>query len=792
MSSKALRFAPCMLSLPAALLSALVICSPFHAALAQQTVTSGTTASLHIYNLDAGPLAQTLDAIAAINGRKIAYERSNLKGVSAHAVRGNYSLGAAVSEALATSGFGLSEDEKGNLVISRETIVTITAQRDQAETSFKADRSDTATRSGSYLHVVPASVTLLTSKLLESQQVTNLQDSLRNVSGITFSQSPQGTPTFSIRGFTASATSNGVTDSHSTGTDVFGVERVEVLKGPQAILSGGDSMGGTVNVVLKKPQAEVIRDVTVQYGTGGDKTFAVDVSGSITDDKRLTYRVIGDVAKARRSEGGYDGRQMKSLMPELRWKDKTTDLIVGASYSDSHAAMSKYTFARRDGVILPAPNMLLSNPADGFDSTDKRIFYQLEQQFGSSIVLVSRMQRAKEYSDLHVYSPGGLNYAKDAAPNAPDANMDFYNSRTQSNDQTVSGDHYLRFTGNTWSIRHKLSVGFNHVNYNLNQYETSGPGFTATVFPATPVLFEDTRTRSVEPSSTTQVGQLQKAIYVQDLLSFGDWNLLLNGRRNQYTLKPSSTNFIQYNFIYNSPKHRIYSTTPGAGIIYKLTEDTSIYASYSEGFIPSVAINCSGGLVAPSETKNKELGAKFDLRDSKFTLTASIFSLRESNRLVYFRPGNCYNVRDAQENRGLEIDGQGELAKNLDAVFNYTYNTVKDVGNSTATFAGQPRHKMSLWAVYHFPIASLKGFGAGIGISASSKNLGTYNASRPFYLPGQAQLDASLMYDLAPWNVIFGVKNLSNRILYDTASTDSFLPIRPARQFMLTAKRSFK
>lgn len=285
----------------------------------------------------------------------------------------------AVLRAIDGTGLTLGESADGALTIATVQtldVVHVYAQRDKAETRFKADRSDTATRSGADLSEIPQSVTLITSKVLETQQARTLYDALRNVSGLSFSQSPQGTPQFNIRALNASVTSNGLTDSNAAQGDAFAVERVEVLKGPQAILSGGDSMGGGVNIVTKKPQSETLQTYLMQLGSHGDATLGADFTGQLGDDKRLSYRLIGSAAKASSSEGGYDGRSNYALTPQLRWKDASTDLTVGAALSRSHQAVPAYTFAV-DGVILPKPAMKLSADSDGFDATSRKAFYQL-------------------------------------------------------------------------------------------------------------------------------------------------------------------------------------------------------------------------------------------------------------------------------------------------------------------------------------------------------------------------------------------------------------------------------
>lgn len=286
MHRKNSRLALRKLILPGALAGIFALSAP-SGVHAQQAPAADKGASLHDYDLKAGLLVQTLEAIENISGRRIDFDRADLAKGHAKAVNGNLSAGAAISQALAGTRYVLQDDGVGTLSVTSGATVEVVARRDQAETEFKADRSDTATRGGTSLHMVPASVTLITSKVLESQQATDLTEALRNVSGMSLAKTPQNNTTFGVRGFDAGSNSNGLTDNSAVYRNVLAVERVEVLKGPQAILSGGNSLGGAVNIVVKKPQTNAIRDLTVQYGSFGDKTIGADLSGKIGDDERL-------------------------------------------------------------------------------------------------------------------------------------------------------------------------------------------------------------------------------------------------------------------------------------------------------------------------------------------------------------------------------------------------------------------------------------------------------------------------------------------------------------------------
>lgn len=787
------RTTPRLSILHSALASALTLTVMNPLAHAQQAATPAAQVSVHFYDLKPASLVETLNAIAAISGRRIEFDREDLRGGRANAVNGNYSAGAAISQALNGTRYLLNEDQVGTLVVTAAPTVTVVARRDQAETEFKADRSDTATRSGTSLHLVPGSVTLITGKVLESQQATNLVDALRNVSGMKFNQSPQRTTTFGIRGFNASSNTNGVSDVSATSRSIFSVERVEVLKGPQAILSGGDALGGAVNIVVKKPQAETIQDLTLQYGSFGDKTAAVDFSGALSEDKRLTYRTVASVQDVDDSENDMSGKNGKGLTQSFRWKDAKTDFIVSGDYSRERNSVPRYTFARRDGVILPEPDRLLGNRYDGFDATVRRLGYQLEHAFAKNVVLISRLQKSEEEFDLHVSTPGGLEYATGAAPNSPLPNMDFYASRTINTSETLSGDHYLRLNLATWELRHKLSAGFNHTNYSLRGFQRTGDAVEVPVYSSTPYLFQDLRDRATKPAQSNYYGSRQRAVYLQDLITYEKWNFLLNWRRNRYTDTASESVFFGTpDFVFASEATTMYHTSPGAGIVYQLNDKTSLYASYGEGFIPFTGLSCDRGAVPPNITRNRELGAKFDLLDSRFTLTTSLFSLQQSNTLVYDRINQCYNSRDAQRTRGAEIDAQGRLLPGLETIFNYTYTRVEDPVMTTLLFPGEPKHKMNAWAVYRLQSPDWKGFGFGMGVTANSSSLGSTNPARQFIIPGGAQVDASLYYAQGPWNVTFGVKNLLDRTLYGTTVSSDYVPLLPGRTFALTVKRSFK
>ncbi len=760
----------------------LALCGPVCPA-AAQAIAADTGAVRQSYGLAAGPLAQTLKAIAGACGCRIDFDEALVGGRQAGAVAGRFSALQAVSRALAATGLSVTQSAAGTLRIDSVSLerVLVIAKRDQAETSFKADLSETATRNGTALLDVPGSVTIITGKVLETQQASSVDDALRHVSGVVARESAQGLTGFQVRGFSqTSALLNGTAAPLAALFDVNGIERIEVLKGPQAILSGGDSLGGGLNIVSKKPQAEAVKELVLQYGSLSDRMIAVDLGGALGFGDRLSYRVIGSWAQASQSDAGFDGRQHRALMPQLRWKEADTDLIVGASIDRQHRPLNRQTFAL-DG-IQPEPGMLLGNRHDGFDVQTKRLFYSLEHKLAPGATLVSRLQRSQDSIDQHLY-----------AAQFPTSNTTFGMVPTNNvtDMRSLSGDHYLRFAFDTGPLSHQLSTGVNHTRQTLGRHYYAGDLQIVNAYAGTPHVFPPLTHDLLD--QTDAGSSMQRGLFVQDLIELGNINLLLSLRRTRHEEGPAATTFVSRGIssTTTTPAAAMSKTTPGAGMVYKLRPDVSLYASYTRGFLPqfSTAKACSGGDFAPMETRNKELGAKVDLLAHRLSVTASVFDLTQSNRPDFLAAQQCFRQRDAIRLRGVELDVQGELATGWNLIFNYTYNRQKDAESATAVYAAQPRNAMGLWTTYELAPAG-GGWGMGAGVSARGRTLSDYDATA-VPIPGSAVVDASLFYQAGRWSATLGIKNLFDRTVYGYSTSPLYVPINPGRTAMLTVRTRF-
>ncbi len=740
------------------------------------------------YTIPAGTLSATLKAIAAISGKAVAFDEGDVKGLNAPAITEAPNETAAVQAAISGSGLTMASNADGSIrvFVQQMAAVAVTAKRDEAETGFRATSSSTATRGGADLLDVPQSVTVLTAKVFETQQAPTVEDALRNVAGVITRPGAQGASSFTIRGFDTknSTLSNGLSDPNSVKGNIAGVERVEVLKGPQALLAGAYGQGGTLNIVTKKPTAEPIREVTFSYGSHAERTGTVDLAGPLNESKELSYRLIASATRAHDNSGGYDGRTQNYGMAALRWKDSATDVIAGLSSDDSTMPPGGYTVAIR-GFIDRTPTMRLGNPDNSAGFNTKTAYYSLEHSFSDALKFTSRMQRAETTTDLQLWTP--------LFPiSTPNVVLNYTPTNQRATETTISGDHYLSYGFKTGPVDQRAVVGFNHSRYDLDTLEYQGAQIPVAIlqptqYPFPPIVRDSSTFFSKSANKTNQHG-----IYLQDTLKWGQWTAVAGVRRTTFDTGPTSTN-------YASPrmkpqlidKKSFGKNTFNAGLIYNLDWNTSIYGSYGESFSPlytSQPICSTRSLdVPPTQSKSKELGVKSNV-DDRFSWSAAVFQIDQTNVLRRNARLNCYDLLDGQQSKGVELEAAGKPMPGLNLIFNYSYLKQKNVADPTVVVSAAPRNQFSVWSTYDFQSEPLRNVSLAFGISAwTDAYLGT-RTSDPTS-PGGARIDAGIAYTQPDWSVRLGVKNLANRTLYGYSTSAMFVPIYDKRTFMLTYQR---
>ncbi|WP_240618655.1 TonB-dependent siderophore receptor [Pectobacterium punjabense] len=303
-------------------------------------------ASVQPYAVSSGPLNQVLNQFAQQAGVLLSYDPALVAGKRGAGLQGNYSVEQGFQQILGSSGLNAQFSADGSV-----TLVQRTASEPvpvSAPVAAKNDRivvtapPNTAMKLDVPISETPRAVAVVTDKQIEERGAQKIDQALRYSSGIL--ATPYGPDNkaewVTIRGFSdQSRFQNGLATLNEDGfygqqIEPFGVERIEVLKGPASVLYGQNPPGGLVNVITKRPTRLPQGKVELEYGSNDYRHLAVDSAGPLNDDGSVLYRVV---ALARDTSGEMDFSKSKRfyLAPSVTFLGENTELTVLASYMDT-------------------------------------------------------------------------------------------------------------------------------------------------------------------------------------------------------------------------------------------------------------------------------------------------------------------------------------------------------------------------------------------------------------------------------------------------------------------------
>ncbi|WP_426661259.1 TonB-dependent siderophore receptor [Rhodanobacter aciditrophus] len=647
------------------------------------------------------------------------------------------------------------------------------------------------TRVDTDLLELPASAGEVTHELLDSQQARDVADAVRNVAGVQYLDGADALPVFLVRGFQVG---NGMIDglpnsivSYGDFPPLIGIERVEVLKGPQAIVgdaSVNNNFGGLINLVTKQPTAVPVHRLEFALGRHGDRQLGLDLGGTLGRSGHWTYRLIASGGYATRTRQGRRGPRRGYLAPSLGWRDEASRLVVSVQRLvrrepiPDHAVMLGASLSS-----ATPPGLMTGNPDDHSLFRTTRLSYTFAHRFGTAWTFRSRGQYVWQDSAVREWSLGSLSPNGDAVPLAEQF-------RYRDAFYTVQNDVVGRFGGD--AVRHVLVAGLDYSralsggvddvfgflpqsSYNLH----AGPPLP----PVSSVTGADTRVGLHLPGGPWSTDH---ALFLQDQIALGGrWDALLALRRTTYELATVDADG-------NTRTAHKSQWVPNAGLLYRLTPALSLYASATSGFQADEVLGKDGQPLLPSRSRQLEAGAKLMLFDQHAMLTVAAYRimLDHSTDLSSPRPPYYGVPGPGQSNRGIELEFNGRPAPGLDLSAAYTDAMVRNHDGSLPT--GTPRQRFNLWASYRLRRGVLRGWGIAAGVLARSASRGQLSdGSAYFAIPGQARVDANLSWRGVRWSATLGVRNLFDRDLHDADFDETFVPLHRGRSVLLSGIRDF-
>jgi catecholate siderophore receptor len=651
-------------------------------------------------------------------------------------------------------------------------------------------RITSGTRTDTPLRDVPQSVSVITRRLIADQAMGSMADVVRFVPGLGMAQGEGHRDAPIFRGSTSTSDFfvDGIRDDTQYLRDVYNLERVEVLKGPNGTIFGRGGVGGVINRVTRQADWARAREISVQGGSWDNRRLSTDFGGPLNGDvaARLTglYENSGSYRNAVNVERyGVNPTIAFAIGP------KTT---VRAGYEFFH---DERTTDR--GIPSFQGSPLDVHPSAFFGSTDfnrARITVNmmssgLEHTFRDGVTLHNRLSYAdydKFYENL---VPGAVNAARTMVA------LTGYNSTTDRQNLFNQTDLVIR--QRTGRVQHTILTGVEvgrqeTGNLRLTAFFPSvSPTATSISVPlSNPTTSEPVEFRAADGADNHGVATVA-AFYAQDQIAlsprleavvglrFDRFNIELLDRRTRTELDANDG-----------------LVSPRLALIYKPLTPVSLYASYTRSHLPRAgeqlaSLSPSNQALDPETYRNFEVGAKWDIRPI-LSFTTAVYRLDHGNVVVRdpLNPTVSHLV-DAERSAGLETEVTGLLTDRWTIHGGYAYQQAEITRSLSATVVdgarlGQvPAHKVSLWSKYELS----RMWAAGLGIiSQSDSFVATDNT---VVLPGFTRVDAAVFVTPIPrLRIQANLENVFNERYYASAhSNNNITPGSPrALRLALTTR----
>ena len=645
---------------------------------------------------------------------------------------------------------------------------------DQREKSYSSQRSVTATKTDTALVDVPQATSVVTRELIDDQAMHSIGDITRYVPGAGIAQGEGNRDTPVLRGnaTTADFFVDGVRDDVQYFRDLYSVERVEVLKGPNALIFGRGGAGGLINRVTKQANGTATRELALTFGSSRQNRATLDLGAAVTPT--LAYRATALFEDADSYRDDVTLRRY-GVNPTVAWRiAPRTTLRAGVEHFHDARTADRGVSSFQGRAVTTAAATFFGDPAQSPTRATVNTAYTIfDHSFAGRITLRNHTRFGRYEKFYQNIYPGSVNAAGTTVA------LSAYNQATDRENLFNQTDVVFPFA--TGAVRHQILTGLELArqttdNLRLTGYFTSvSPTTTSLNVPLAnprttlPVTFLPGATDANNHGVAQTV-----ACYVQDQITVLPQLLAVAGVR----LENFSVDFQDRRTAATiaSTDHLI---SPRAGLIYKPAAHLAVYTSYSTSCVPRAgeqlsSLSLTNRSLAPEKFTNYEFGVKWDFHYD-LAFTAAAYRLDRLNVAITDPADPTQSLLvDGQRARGIELGLTGRVTQNWSVVGGYAYQdgTVKTTQSPTvlagARLAQLPRHTLSLWNRYDFN--PQWGFGLGT-IYRDELFTSTDNTVR---LPSFVRFDAALFFRLnARLRAQLNVENLLDRASFASAHSNT-------------------
>ncbi len=777
---------------------------------AQSAETSGQRS----FNIPAQPLADAIMAYGAQSGIQVTASADLVAGRTSSAISGTFSPAEALSHLLTGTGLTFrfirpnvvtlepapqaadGAIQLGPVRVEGDTgngAAFATSSRDPLSTEGTksyAARGASIARGDKSLKDIPQSVTVVTRQRMDDQNLDTFDQVIMQTPSVHRIFVNSGQSGYRIRGFQKSA--GGLVDGVQTyasfdailgqAPDMATIDRVEVLRGATGLQFAAGNPGGVVNLVRKRPLSESRIGIVARGGSWDYMRGEVDVTGPLNAAGTVRGRVVGVY-----EDRGYFYDRAKSEASTIYGiieADLSEDTLFTIGYRrQRYDVDGVYLFqglpVASDGSNLNLPRSLSVGPNwSSYGSNSDELFAELKHQINADwTAKLSLDGQSGMISEIYA---SRCNFLVDpvtlAQPSTCTRPVIGYSSRYDFSRRSV--DLVMEGGVDLLGRHHQLRLGATH-NRDVRQDYLASVTFTGQYFSlADPWMTAIGTPNFSTPAHTGKVEFKTYSLYADAVIELAERLRLTTGARlNWYAQNNYSAAGVRtYS---NRQDHRL---TPFAGLVFDLTRNLSLYASYSDIFSPQATYTkTSGAALEPAIGANYEVGIKGEFADGRLTASAALFQIDQTGLAEIdadypsggcpgsVSSGLCYVNGGKVRSKGFELELNGEIARGLQASAGYAYTDAYYVrdrdanGNPTSKEGGPygvvPHHSFRAYLTYNLPGAA-SDWTVGAGVSAQTKTAGLDYQSIMRRQSGRSVWDGQITYRISDNNSIsVNVKN---------------------------------
>lgn len=801
------------LAVRAALLGGFAFCGTLALSLPAHAQTTAQAPASRSYSIPAGPLDRALNSFAAISGVEFTADAALLQGRSSRGLSGIFTVDQGFAELLRGQDLSAVRQGNGSYVLSRQaapsqaatggetTLATVkvtgtTVSATDLPASYAGGQVARGAKLGMLGNVdvmdAPFNVTAYTAQAIADQQAATVGDVLRNDPSVRFTTSDgHNAENITIRGFDVNSSElafngmYGMLPGAHVPTEF--VERVEVFKGPAAMLSGiapSGAVGGVVNVVTKRATEQDLTSLTTSYASLSHLSQAVDIGRRLGEEKRFGVRFNSSL--------GYGETSLEDQ------KKRDNFFALGMDYRGDRWKLEFDAYSSHQHQSNGSPLMVgfstLGRVIDAPDPSKNALRGTYAHQRTDGAMLRGEAEITRNLTAYAALGTANYNYegflngTRVVLTKAGDGNSTGQTYNQAGYTRSTSAETGLRANFGTGSVAHQMvfSLAEQRTTTGLATVNTSASYITNIYDPkVNPTI------AGAHGAVARSADNVYSSVGLADTLNmFDDRVLLTGGLRSQRVRQRMA-----------SPKAYDESAiTPMAGVVVKpWGPEVSLYANYIEGLSPGVTVGTTyanaGQTLEPYKTRQKEVGVKWE--HGSFINTLAVFSILKPST-IETGSGTLKTLAldGKQKNEGVEWNIAGQVSRQVRMLGGLAYTRGKVVRASSAANDGKKAPGVPAWTAnlgseWDLPWVSGLTLNGRV-VYTSAQYLDSANALQ---IPSWTRWDAGAAYAMSafgkPVALRFAVENLTDEHYWSGRFGEGFATLGTARTFKLSASVDF-